>query len=85
MAARRKPSGVGLAAAGVVGGLLVAFELIVRHTEVGGTGARTPSSLVTEAVLNTTGVLVQGWWALLVPVVLVFLVGLVIDLVSRPR
>jgi hypothetical protein len=29
-------------------------------------------------------VLVQGWWALLIPVVLVFLVGLLVDLVSRP-
>jgi len=84
MAARRKVSGVGVAAATVVGLLLVAFELIVRYTDVGGTGARTPSSLVSELVWNVAGVQITGWWALLVPVAAVFVIGLLIDLVSRP-
>lgn len=82
MAGRRGRSGIAVAAAVVVGGLLVVFEVLVRETRVGGTGARTPSSLVTEALDRTTGIEVVGWPALLVPVALVFLLGLVLDRLS---
>lgn len=84
MATRRRAS-VAWAAAAVVGGLLVVFELIVRNTSIGSSGARTPSSLVSEVVASTTSVQVSGWPALLVPVVVVLLLGLLIDSVSASR
>ena len=83
--ARRRRSSVAVAAAGTVGAVLVLFEALVRSTRVGTTGARTPSSLVTEVVRSTTDVEVAGWPALLVPVVLVLLLGWVIDAMSGTR
>ena len=83
--ARRGRSRVAFAAAGTVGAVLVLFEALVRSTRVGSTGARTPSSLVSEVVRSTTDVEVAGWPALLVPVALVLLLGLLIDAVSGTR
>lgn len=74
-----------MAAAGTVGVLLVGFELLVRHTQVGTSGARRPTSLVSELVANTTSFDVSGWPALLVPVVAVLLLGLVLDALSGSR
>lgn len=83
--ARRGRSSVALAAAGTVGAVLVLFEALVRSTRVGTTGARTPSSLVTEVVRSTTDIQVTGWPALLVPIGLVLVLGLLIDAVSGTR
>lgn len=74
-----------MAAAGAVGVLLVGFELLVRHTRVGTSGARTPTSLVSELVASTTSFDVSGWPALLVPVGAVLLLGLVLDALSGSR
>lgn len=83
--ARRRRSGVALAAAGTIGVLLVGFELLVRHTRVGASGARTPTSLVSEVLADTTSFVVTGWPALLVPVGLVLLLGLLVDALSGSR
>ncbi len=83
--ARRGRSSVAFAAAITVGAVLVLFEALVRSTELGDTGARSPSSLVTEVVRSTTDIDITGWPALLVPIVLVLLLGLVIDAVSGTR
>lgn len=83
--AGRHRSGVALAAAATVGALLVGFELLVRHSRLGSTGARTPSSLVAEVTADLTSFTVAGWPALLVPVGLVLLLGLVIDALSGSR
>lgn len=81
----RRRSGVAVAAAVTVGLVLVGFEMLVRNTSMGTSGARLPSSLVSEALYSTTSVQVSGWPALAVPVVLVLLLGLVIDAVSGTR
>lgn len=83
--ARRGRSGVAMAAAVTVGLVLVLFELIVRHTSIGTNGARTPSSLVSEVLASTASVQVDGWPALVVPVLLVLLLGLLIDALSGTR
>lgn len=81
----RRRSGVALAAAGTVAVLLVGFELLVRHTRVGASGARTPTSLVSEVVASTTSFDVSGWPALLVPIGAVLLLGLLLDALSGSR
>ena len=84
MATRRRSS-VALLAAGTVGAVLVVFELLVRSTRVGTAGARTPSSLVSEAMQSAFDVQISGWPALLVPVALVLVLGLLIDTMSGTR
>ena len=83
--ARRGRSRVAAAAAVTVGVLLVAFEALVRSTRVGTSGARTPSSLVSEVMRSTADVEISGWPALLVPIGLVLVLGLLIDALSGTR
>ena len=83
--ARRSSSSVAVAAALTVGMVLVGFELLVRSTSLGVTGARLPSALVSDALRTATSLHVSGWPALAVPVVLVLLLGLVIDALSGTR
>ena len=83
--ARRGRSRVALAAALTVGAVLVAFEALVRYSSLAESSARTPSSLVSEVMASTLDVSIVGWPALVVPVVLVLLLGLVIDAVSGTR
>lgn len=83
--ARHGRSSVAFLAAGAVGLLLVGVELLARQDGIAGTQMRTPSSLVSEVLASTAGVAVTGWPALVVPVVLVLLLGLVIDTVSGTR
>ena len=73
------------AAAVTVGAVLCLFEALVRSPRVDWTGARTPSSVISELVRSSTDIQVDGWPALLVPVVLVLLLGLLIDAVSGTR
>ena len=84
MATRRRSS-VALLAAVTVGAVLVVFELLVRSTRVGTTGARSPSSLVSEVMRTTLDVQISGWPALLVPILLVLVLGLLIDAMSGTR
>lgn len=84
MATRRRSS-VAFLAAATVGAVLAVFELLVRSTAVGNTGARSPSSLVAEVMRSTLDVQISGWPALLIPIVLVLLLGLLIDAVSGTR
>lgn len=74
-----------LAAAVTVGLVLVLFEFLVRYTAVGDTAARSPSSLVSEVVATLTSVQVSGWPALLVPVLVVLLLGMLIDALAGTR
>lgn len=83
--ARAGRTNVALAASVTVGAVLVLFELIVRNTSLGDGRARAPSSLVSEVLSSLTGIDIVGWPALLLPVVLVLLLGLVIDAVSGIR
>ena len=82
MATHRRPS-VALAASLTVGALLVVLELLTRSSWL--SDARTPSSLVSEVVGSLVDVEIGGWAALLVPVVLVLLLGLLIDAMSGTR
>lgn len=80
--ARYGRSRVAFLAAGAVGALLVVVELAARSPRLVGTPMRTPSSLVTEVLDGTVGVDLVGWPALLVPVAVVLLVGMLIDAIS---
>ena len=84
MATRRRSS-VAVLAALTVGAVLVLFELLVRSSALAETSARTPSSLVSELMATLVDVDISGWPALLIPIVLVLLLGLVIDAVSGTR
>lgn len=77
-------SRVAFLAAGVIGALLVVVELLVRETSVGDR-VRAPSGLVSEVLASTTSVELSGWPALIVPVLIVLLLGLVIDAASGMR
>lgn len=83
--ARHGRSRVAFLAALTVGAVLVAFEALVRYSSLAESSARTPSSLVSEVMASTLDVSIIGWPALVVPVVLVLLLGLLIDGVSGTR
>lgn len=83
--ARHGRSRVAFVAALTVGAVLVAFEALVRYSSLAESSARTPSSLVSEVMASTLDVSIIGWPALVVPVVLVLLLGLLIDGVSGTR
>lgn len=83
--ARHGRSRVAFVAALTVGVVLVIFESLVRYTSLAESSARTPSSLVSEVMATTLDVSLVGWAALVVPVVLVLLLGLLIDAVSGTR
>ena len=80
--ARAGRTNVAFVAAATVGAVLVLFELIVRNTSLAESSARTPSSLVSELLSTTTGIAIVGWPALILPILLVLLLGLLIDALS---